>query len=112
MNRLLLLSHPEGTKSAASDLNNLESDSGKITLSVSRSTETGNQNLIVLVDEGHATISGDISGDSLVVLLQLNSDALSDGGVGLFGLDGNLFDNDSCCVGSLSERFLPLGAGV
>ena len=108
VNRLLLLSHPESLEAATCHFNNLKSDSWNITLSVSRSTETGNEDLVVLVNEGHTTISWNVSGDSLVILLQLNSNTLSHGGVWLLGLDCDLLNNNSGSVGSLGEWLLPL----
>ena len=98
MDRLLLLVGPESHETALSDLDDLETDTGKITLSVTGSTETGDEDLVVLIDEGHATITGNVSGNSLVVLLELNSDTLSDGGVWLLCFDSDLFDNNTTCV--------------
>lgn len=109
MDGLLLLVGPEGHETATSDLDDLETDTGQITLGVTRSTETGNEDLVVLIDEGHATITGNVGGDSLVVLLKLHSHALSDGRVGLLGLDGDLLNNDTGSVRSALEGLLPLG---
>ena len=44
------------------------------------------------------------SSDLLSVLDELNTDALSDSGVGLLGLDANLLENDSLSVGRATER--------
>ena len=109
---LFLLSRPKREKTATGNLDNLESNTGKISLGMSRSTETGNEDLVVFINEGHTSISWDVGSDSLVVFLELNSDALSDGGVWLLGLDGDLLDDDTGSVGSLTERLLPLGSGV
>ena len=109
---LFLLSRPKREKTASGNLNNLESNTGKISLGMSRSTETGNKDLVVFINERHTTISWDVGSDSLVVFLELNSDALSDGGVWLLGLDGDLLDDDTGSMGSLTERLLPLGSGV
>ena len=109
---LVLLSQPKGEETASSDLDDLESYSGQITLSVSRSTETSNKDLIVLIDERHTTISWDVGGDSLVVLLKLDSNALSNSGVRLLSLNSNLLDNNTGGMGSIGERFLPLRSGV
>ena len=103
---------PKCAETTSSDFDNLESDSWQITLSVSGSTETSHEDVVVLIDETHTTISWDVSGNSLVVLLQLNSHTLSDGGVWLLGLDGDLLDDDTGSVGSLTEWLLPLGSGV
>ena len=110
VNWLLLLSTPESTKTATSDFNNLESDTWKITLSVTRSTETSNEALIVLINEGHTTISWYVGGDSLVVFLELDSNTLSDSRIWLLSLDGNLLNDNSSSVRSLLEWFLPFGA--
>ncbi len=72
------------------------------------STETCNEHFIVLVDERHTSILWHVGGDSLVVLLKLNSDALSDSGVRLLCLDSDLLNDDTSGMGSLSEWFLPL----
>ena len=109
---LFLLSRPKREKTASGNLNNLESNTGKISLGMSRSTETGNKDLVVFINERHTTISWDVGSDSLVVFLELNSDALSDGGVWLLSLDGDLLDDDTGSMGSLTERLLPLGSGV
>ena len=109
---LFLLSRPKREKTASGNLNNLESNTGKISLGMSRSTETGNKDLVIFINERHTTISWDVGSDSLVVFLELNSDALSDGGVWLLGLDGDLLDDDTGSMGSLTERLLPLGSGV
>ena len=72
------------------------------------STETSDKDLVVLIDERHTTILGDECSDSLVVFLELDSDTLSHGGVGLLSLDCDLLNNDACCVGSALERLSPL----
>jgi hypothetical protein len=54
---------------------------------VTFTTETGNQNLVVFFDVVQATIIGDECGDFLSVLDELNTNALADSGVGLFGFD-------------------------
>ena len=79
---------------------------------MSRSTETSHEDLVVLINEGHTSISWDVGSDSLVVFLELNSDALSDGGVWLLGLDGDFLDDDTGSMGSLTEWLLPLRSGV
>jgi len=61
-----------------------------ITLSLSSSTESRDQDLVVLVDKVQTTVIGDESGDLLSVLDELDSDTLSDGRVGLLGLDSDL----------------------
>ena len=95
MSWLLFFSQPKGQEGAASGLDNLESNTRNITLGVTRSTETGNEHLIVLIDETETTISWNVGSDFLVVLRELDSDALSDSGVWLLGLDGNLINDDA-----------------
>jgi hypothetical protein len=51
---LLLL--PEGKQTNTRDLNDLESDTRNITLSLATTTETGDEDFIVLVDEVEATV--------------------------------------------------------
>lgn len=109
---LFLLSEPESIERDTSDLDDSESDSWQITDGVTRSTETSNEHLVVFIDESHTTILRNESSDSLVVLLELNSDTLSDGGVGLLGFDSDLFDDDACGVGRTSEGLSPLGVRV
>ena len=76
------------------------------------STETSNQDLVVLIDERHTTILRHEAGDSLVVFLELDSDTLSHGGVGLLSLDGYLLNNDTSSVGRTLEGLSPLGVLV
>ena len=93
---------------ASGDLNKLESDSWQITNGVTRSTETGDKDLIVFINQGHTTILWYVSGDSLVVLLKLDSDTLSNSRVWLLGFNGNLLDDNTSSVGSFGEWLLPL----
>lgn len=72
-------------------------------------TESSDKNLVVLVDEGHTTVAGNEASNSFVVLLELNSHALSDGGVRLLGLDSDLLNDDTCGVRSALEGLSPLG---
>ena len=106
---LILLSEPEGEETGSSNLDDLETDTGKITDGMAGSTESSDEDFVVLIDERHTSISGDVSGDSLVVLSELNSDALTDGGVRLLGLNTDLLDDDTSGVRSSSEGFLPFG---
>ena len=105
---LFLLSEPEGVERNTCHLDNLESDSWQITHGVTGSTETSDQHLVVLIDERHTTILRHEASDSLVVFLELDSHALSDGRVGLLGLNGNLLNNDTSSVGSTLEGLSPL----
>ena len=108
--RLLLLAAVEGVQADAGHLNNLESDSGQITDGVTGTAQTGDEDLVVLLDEVEATIVGHEGDDLLAVLDQLDADALTDSGVRLLGLDSNLVQDDSLGVGGASEG-VSLGGG-
>jgi hypothetical protein len=84
---LLLLSLPQGQEGNVGDLDGLELDSGNITNGVSLATETGNKDLIVDLDKVKTAVVGDEGSDLLAVLQELHTDALTDGRVGLLGLD-------------------------
>ena len=111
MIHLLLL--PEGKKTNSGYLHDLESHTRDITLSLATTTETRNQDFIVLVDKVQATIIlhcdqleapkvglktaayGHEGGDFFAVLDQLNTNAFPDGRVWLLGLDSDLLENDA-----------------
>ena len=54
MTNLLLL--PEGKQTNTRDLDNLESDTGNITLGLAATTEAGDEDFVVLVDEVEAAV--------------------------------------------------------
>ena len=95
MSWLLNLSQPESEEGATGGLYDLESNTRNITLGVTRSTETSNENFVVFVNETHTTISWHVGCDLLIVLLKLNSHTLSDSGVWLLSLDSDLIDNNT-----------------
>ena len=107
--RLLLLVQPKCEKRRTGDLLNLEAHTWNITDGVTLTTEAGNEHLVVLINETHSTITGHVASNSLVVLFELDSDALTHGGVGLLGLDTNLLDNNAGGLRGACERLLPLG---
>ena len=84
--RLLLLLAEQSEKRGLGDANHLETDSRNITHSVTRTTETGNQHLVVLVHVVQATIARNEGSDLLAVLDELHTHALTNGRVGLLGL--------------------------
>lgn len=101
---LLLLLLPESKERDTRDLDDLETDTGDITLGLALATETGEQDLVVLVDKVQATVVGDESSDLLAVLDELDTHTLADSRVGLLGLDTNLLKNDSLGVRRATER--------
>ena len=85
--RLLLLAAEESEQRGLGHADDLETDSGNISHSVTGTTETGNEHLVVLINEVQTTIARDESSDLLTILDQLHTDALTNGRVGLLGLD-------------------------
>jgi hypothetical protein len=57
---------------------------------VTLTTESGDKDFVVFLDEVETTVVRDESRDLLTVLDQLNTNALSDGRVRLLGLNTNL----------------------
>lgn len=56
---LLLLLLPQGQQTDTGHLDDLESHTGNITLGLALATETGQEDLVVLVNEVQATVIGD-----------------------------------------------------
>ena len=100
---LLLLTLVEGDERDTRDLDDLEADTWNISDGVSGTTESSNENLVVILNEGEATVTGDESGDLLSVLDELNTDALADSRVRLLGLNTELLKHDSLGVGGSRE---------
>ena len=84
--RLLLLSAEQSEERRLRDAHNLETDSRNISDGVTRTTESSNQDLVVLVHKVQATIARHERSDLLSILDQLNTHALTNGRVGLLGL--------------------------
>ena len=84
--RLLLLLAEQSEKRGLGHADHLETDSRNITHGVTRTTETGNQHLVVLVHVVKATIARNEGSDLLAVLDELHTHALTNGRVGLLGL--------------------------
>ena len=84
---LLLLFPEESGERHTRNLHHLEAHTGDITDGVTLTPEPGDENLVVLVDEVKATIAGNEGGDLLAVLDELHAHALTNGRVGLLGLN-------------------------
>ena len=110
--RLLLLSEPEGEEAETSDLDDLKPDTWKISDGSATTTHTGDENPIVIVDETKGTVAWDEGGDDFAVLLELNTDSLSDGRVWLLGFDGDLADDDAGGHGDTLEWGLVNGGSL
>ena len=84
--RLLLLLAEQSEEGGLGHAHHFEADSRNISHSVTRTTESSNQHLVVLIHVVQTTIAGNEGSDLLAVLDQLNTDALTNGRVGLLGL--------------------------
>ena len=71
-------------------LDNLEPDARTVSNGVTLSTKPSHKDFVVFFNKVEATIIGNEGCDLLAVLDQLNTNALADGRVGLFGLNTNL----------------------
>jgi len=96
--------HTEGQQGDVGHLDNLETDTGNITDGVTLTTETGDQDLIVLLNVVQATVTGYEGGDLLSVLDQLHPHALADGRVRLFGLDAAVERGENRLVSDVKAR--------
>lgn len=56
---LLLLLFPQGEQTDTGNLDDLETNTGNITLGLALATETGEEDFVVLVNEVQATVIGD-----------------------------------------------------
>ena len=84
--RLLLLLAEQSEKRGLGHADHLETDSRNITDGMTRTTETSNQHLIVLIHVVQTTITRHEGSDLLAVLDELHTDALTNGRVRLLGL--------------------------
>lgn len=71
---------------------------------MTHTTETGDHDLVVLLDVVKANVPGHECGDLLAVLVELDMDTLVDGLFQLLGLDADLFQYDALGVGSSGKR--------
>ena len=93
--RLLLLSAEQSKERRLRDAHHLETDSRNISDGVTRTTESSNQDLVVLVHKVQATIARHEGSDLLSVLDQLHTHALTNGRVGLLGLHSAIVSHSS-----------------
>jgi len=101
--RLLLLLLPQRTETHTRDLDDLKTHTRNITLGLALTTETGEEHLVVLVDEVQATVVRHESSDLLAVLDELDTHTLADGGVGLLGFDTDFLKDYALGMGGASE---------
>jgi hypothetical protein len=85
--RLFLLAAEQSDKGHTSHLDDLETNTGNITDGVPTTTESSNENLIVLFDKVQATIIRDEGSNLLSVFNELHTGALTNSRVRLFGLN-------------------------
>ena len=104
---LLLLLPEEGSKTTARDLDDLETHTGNITLRLTLTTETFDQDFVVLVNKVKTTVERHEGRNLLTVLDQLHTDTLSNGRVRLLGLDTDLLKHNT-----LSLRRATSGRGL
>jgi len=103
----LLLAEEKGIEGHVGHLDNLEPDAGNITDGVAFTSETSDQDLVVLLHEVQAAVLGDEGRDLLAVLDELNTHALPDGRVGLFGLNTDLLIRSNI---NIRKRNIPFSA--
>ena len=72
----LLLASEEGQEGDVGDFDDLETYTGDITDGVAGTTETGNEDLVVLLDVVQATVIGNEGSDLLAVFDELNRNLL------------------------------------
>ena len=92
---LFLLSWEQGHEGDTLDGNDFESDTRNITFGSTLLTETSNEDLVVFSQIVETTVPWNEGSNLLTVLLEHDSDSLSDGGVGLFWLYTDLFYDES-----------------
>ena len=103
--RLLLLSTEQSKERSLGDTYHLETDSRNITHSVTGTTESSNQDFIILIHKVQTTITRNESSDFLSVLDQLNTDALTNGRVRLFSLYSTIHKPTNPVPTPSQERF-------
>ena len=87
ISRLFLLAAEQSDERHTSHLDNLETNTGNITDGVTTTTESSNENFIVLFHKVQATIIGDEGSNLLSVLNELHTGALTNSRVRLLSLN-------------------------
>jgi hypothetical protein len=100
--RLLLTVGEESPETDAGDLDDLETNTGNISLGLTLTTESRDEDLVVLINVCEGTVPWDEGGDLLSVLDQLDSDGLTNGRVRLLSLNTKTLNNNTLGVGSSS----------
>uniref|UniRef100_A0A673SX57 Uncharacterized protein n=1 Tax=Suricata suricatta TaxID=37032 RepID=A0A673SX57_SURSU len=106
-----LLAFVQGQKRDIGYFDDLNSNSGNVTNSMTFATKSSNQNLIVFLSKIKTTIIGYKGGDFLAILDQPDPDALPDGRLWLFGFNPHFFQHNSFCMGSASKSVGLQGCG-
>mmetsp|Transcript_40860 Transcript_40860/g.128026 ORF Transcript_40860/g.128026 Transcript_40860/m.128026 type:complete len:200 (-) Transcript_40860:34-633(-) len=101
---LLLLLLVQGKERHTGDLHHLETHTRDITDGVAGAAETGDEHLVVLIDEVEAAIVRHEGGDLLAVLDELHAHALTDSRVRLLGLNTHLLHDDALSHGRTAKR--------
>lgn len=102
--RLLLAVGEESPETSVGDLDDLETNAGNISLGLTLTTETRDEDLVVLVDVCEGTVPRDEGSDLLTVLDKLHSDSLTNGRVRLLSLDTETLNNNTLSVRSTTKR--------
>ncbi|GET88363.1 40S ribosomal protein S23, putative [Leishmania tarentolae] len=110
--RLLLLLAVQRVQADVRHLHDLEADAGNITDGVTRTAETRYQHLVVFLDKVKAAIVRHERDDLLVVLDQLHTHTLTNGGVRLLGTDTDLLQHNTLGVRDPPKGFAFLAEKV
>lgn len=101
---LLFLASEERKKTDTTDLHDLEPNTRDVTNGMTRSAETGDEDLVVLFNEIQTTIARDERGDFLTIFDQLDTARLTNGGIRLLRFNADPLKNNSLRMGGTIER--------
>jgi hypothetical protein len=101
---LFLLSEPQGLEGEPSYLDHLKSHTGKVTDGSARPPHPSNQTTVVIVNQFQGTIPRNEGDYDFVVLLELDTNCLTNSGVWLLGFDGDLANDDTGGHGDAFKR--------